>query len=759
MTSGTPGGPPGADQGADPGAPPVVLVANRGEIAVRILRTLRHLGLRSVAVYNDDTADDLFVRAADNAVRVSGPGPAGGYLNWPAIIAAAHEAGATMVHPGYGFLSENADFARACAAAGLVFVGPPPEAIEAMGDKIRAKRTVSAAGVPLLPGFAEDAGHPMSDADLTAAAAEVGYPLLVKPSAGGGGKGMRVVPRPGELAAAAAAARREAQSAFGDATLLIERFVRRPRHIEVQVLADTRGNVVHLGERECSLQRRHQKIVEEAPSPLLSDAQRASMGAAAVAAATACGYVGAGTVEFIVQDPEGAGAHGESRAERGPLASIQADPDAPAPPEGPALWTAAPGIEYAFLEMNTRLQVEHPVTEEITTVAGRRGVDLVELQLRVALGEELPFGQDDLGYRGHAVEARVYAEDPARDFLPTGGPVLLLDEPVGGPGDAVRVDSGLAEGAEITSAYDPMLAKVITWAPDRPAALDRMDAALARYTLLGCGTNTAFLRALLRHPDVRAGRLSTDLTERVRPELAPDVPVPPEVYAAAALDRQLALEPSAPLVDRFDVPDGWRIGEHAWTPWRLRAPGGEPERVAVRRAEPAAGPAGGAVRGGSPVRYEVRLGDADPIAAHAHRDLGGRILVVRLAGRTARYARADDGAALWLGCEGASWRLIEEAVLSPIRTAAARGDGTLRSPMPGTVLSIAAEPGREVAAGEPVLVVEAMKMEHAITAPVSGVLTSLEVRAGQAVAMDMVLAVITPPLSAAPAGPFPAATP
>ena len=432
-----------------------VLVANRGEIAVRIIRTLRALGLRSVAVYSDADAGARHVREADLAIRL-GPAPAAeSYLNAAAVLAAAAGSGAQAVHPGYGFLSENAAFARACAAAGLVFIGPPPAAIEAMGDKIAAKATVAAAGVPVVPG-AGAAG--LADTDLAAAVARIGFPVLIKPSAGGGGKGMRLVRAAGELPAALEGARREARAAFGDDTLLAERYVERPRHIEIQVLADGHGHVIHLGERECSLQRRHQKIIEEAPSPLLDEPSRAAMGAAAVEAARSVGYVGAGTVEFIVSGDR---------------------------PE-----------EFWFLEMNTRLQVEHPVTELVT------GWDLVELQVRVAAGESLPMRQDQVRLTGHAIEARVYAEDPARGFLPTGGKVLALREP---DLPHVRVDSGLAENMTVSSAYDPMLAKVIAYGADRGDALRRLDAALADTAVLGVTTNIAFLRALLSHPDVAAG--------------------------------------------------------------------------------------------------------------------------------------------------------------------------------------------------------------------------------------------------------------
>ncbi len=737
---------------ADTAGTTTVLVANRGEIAVRIMRTLRRLHLRSVAIHSDGDPDAPHVRAADTAVRVGGPGLADSYLNKAAIIEAALATGASMIHPGYGFLAENTAFARDCAAAGLVFVGPPPEAIDAMGDKIRAKATVAAAGVPLLPGFAEDPARPMNDAELQRAAAGVGYPLLLKPSAGGGGKGMRLVRAPDELAAAAAAARREAAAAFGDATLLVERFVEHPRHIEVQVLADTHGNVVHLGERECSLQRRHQKIVEEAPSPLLTPDQRSAMGQAAVAAAKACGYVGAGTVEFIVRTdtPDAQTRSGQAAGPEPGNGDGQAPGGSPAPreagraalpPRVPSLRTAG-GLDYSFLEMNTRLQVEHPVTEAVVTVGGRRGIDLVELQLRIARGEPLPFSQEDIGWSGHAVESRVYAEDPERGFLPTGGRVLLLAEP---EGTDVRVDSGIDDRTEITSAYDPMLAKVITWGPDRSAALDRMDTALADYTLLGCVSNVAFLRRLLRRPEVVAGDLSTDLTERLRPDLVPSAEdgIPAVLYAAAALDHQLGLEPGGPLADRFDVPDGWRIGEPAWTAWRLRSPGHGPAVVRVRRRTPPDAPLGPCTTGPG-IGYTVRVGDAAAVPAHASRSADGRSLTVSFGGRTVTYSRAADDGGLWLGRAGAAWRFAHEPAFAPSRGTARIGDGSVRSPMPGTVLAVPVEEGQHVTAGTPVVVVEAMKMEHAVPAPLDGVVTRLEVRTGQSVAMDMLLAAIIP---------------
>ncbi|WP_395108914.1 biotin carboxylase N-terminal domain-containing protein [Actinomadura sp. SCN-SB] len=646
-----------------------VLVANRGEIALRVFRTLRRLGIRSVAVHTDADTASPHVRAADEAVRVPS------YLDIDAVVGAARGTGAEAVHPGYGFLAENAAFARACAAAGIAFVGPPAEAIEAMGDKIRAKRAVASAGVPVVPGRDEPG---LSDDELARAALEIGLPVLLKPSAGGGGKGMRLVRDAADLPDAIAAARREAIAAFGDGTLLAERFVENPRHIEIQVFADSRGGTVHLGERECSLQRRHQKIVEEAPSPLLDAATRDRMGADAVAAARAVGYVGAGTVEYIVS------------ADR-------------------------PG-EYFFMEMNTRLQVEHPVTEEVT------GLDLVELQLRAAAGEPLPFTQDEVRLNGHAIEARVYAEDPSRGFLPTGGRVLLLDEP--STGGSVRVDSGLAEGTEVGGSYDPMLAKVIAWGSDRAEALRRLDRALASYTLLGVPTNVAFLRELLRHPEVVAGRLDTGLVERSLDEPAPASAVPPEAFVAAALERMLALETGDP--DPWAVPDGWRPGAPAWTSWIITPAGGDPVEVRVQgRAHDALVTVGGE----APVRVSLRKG-------------GPASLVLTYGGRTVTFAAAREDRTLWLGRDGNAWALAEHVRADDPAAAVVAGDGVLRSPMPGTVLAVKAAEGDRVTAGRPLVVVEAMKMEHTVTAPIAGVVTRLPARAGAQVALDAVLAVI-----------------
>ncbi|MFE2300931.1 acetyl/propionyl/methylcrotonyl-CoA carboxylase subunit alpha [Streptomyces sp. NPDC059445] len=633
-----------------------VLVANRGEIAVRVIRTLRALGVRSVAVFSDADADARHVREADTAVRI-GPAPASeSYLSVERLLEAVARTGAQAVHPGYGFLAENAAFARACAEAGLVFIGPSAEAISLMGDKIRAKETVKAAGVPVVPG---SSGSGLTDAELIAAAREIGVPVLLKPSAGGGGKGMRLVRDTAVLADEIAAARREARASFGDDTLLVERWVDRPRHIEIQVLADGHGNVVHLGERECSLQRRHQKIIEEAPSVLLDEATRAAMGEAAVQAARSCGYRGAGTVEFIV--PGG-------------------DPSS-----------------YYFMEMNTRLQVEHPVTELVT------GLDLVEWQLRVAAGEHLPYAQEDITLTGHAVEARICAEDPARGFLPSGGTVLALREP---QGDGVRTDSGLTEGTEVGSLYDPMLSKVIAYGPDRPTALRRLRAALAETVTLGVQTNAGFLRRLLAHPDVVAGDLDTGLVEREADGLVPDG-VPEEVYEAAAAVRLAALAPSGEgWTDPFSEPSGWRLG-------------GTPK------------PVGFALRVLDPVEYTPR---------GTHTVTADRVAVT-LDGVRHTFHRAAD----WIGRDGDAWHVRDhDPVAASLTGSGHAGADSLTAPMPGTVTVVKVAVGDEVAAGQSLLVVEAMKMEHVISAPHAGTVSELDVTPGTTVAMDQVLAVITP---------------
>ena len=649
-----------------------VLIANRGEIAVRVIATLRRLGIRSVAVYSDADAGARHVREADVAVRIGPASARESYLHVERVLDAARRTGAQAVHPGYGFLSENTAFAAACASAGVVFVGPPPRAVEVMGDKIRAKQTVAAAGVPVVPGRTEPG---MTDADLVEAAVEVGFPVLVKPSAGGGGKGMRLVHAAGELPDALASARREAAASFGDDTLFLERWITGPRHIEVQVLADAHGRTLHLGERECSLQRRHQKVVEEAPSALLDAGQRERYGALAVRTAEAVGYTGAGTVEFIV-------------------AGDAAD-------------------EPFFMEMNTRLQVEHPVTELVT------GLDLVEQQLRVAAGEPLAFSQDDVRLTGHAVEARVYAEDPSRGFLPTGGRALLLREPVG---EGVRVDSSLQPGGLVGTTYDPMLSKVVAWGADRATALARLDRALAGTVVLGVGTNTGFLRALLRSPDVRAGRLDTGLVERDLEALV-DVPQPPEVHAAWALHRLLGLQ--RPGDDPWDTAAGWRASGGAGLRWDVAGPGGERLTVAVT----------GTVRSAV-----VTVDGAPPVTAAAERSADGLLLTCE--GRTSSVPAVRDGVTTWLHVDGTTYAVTE---LPPLRRGADVGahDGDVRSPMPGTVLDVRVADGDEVEEGQVLLVVEAMKMEHALAAPVAGVV-AVHAHVGDQVVVDQLLAAVAP---------------
>jgi acetyl-CoA/propionyl-CoA carboxylase biotin carboxyl carrier protein len=649
-----------------------VLVANRGEIAVRVIRTLRQMGIRSVAVFSDADADARHVAEADVAVGI-GPAPARqSYLNIDAVVDAARRTGAQAVHPGYGFLSENAEFAAALETAGIAFIGPPVKAIQTMGDKIAAKTTVSAFGVPVVPGIARPG---LTDEDLITAAGDIGYPVLVKPSAGGGGKGMRVVHEPSELAAAVVSARREAGAAFGDDTLFLERFVLSPRHIEVQVLADGYGNVVHLGERECSLQRRHQKVIEEAPSPLLDAATRARIGAAACDTARSVDYTGAGTVEFIVS------------ADR---------PD-----------------EFFFMEMNTRLQVEHPVTEMVT------GVDLVELQVRVAAGEKLPIAQDDVTMTGHAIEARVYAEDPASGFLPTGGTVIDLTEPHG-PG--VRVDSGLRAGTVVGSDYDPMLAKVVAHAADRSAALRALDRALAGTAVLGVTTNVEFLRFLLADPDVVAGRLDTGLLDRRTTDFAPLQPGDDELIAAAAY-KWVRSWP-VPEGNLWAVPSGWRIGQHGPAVARLHA-GARTDHVYLTGRPQAA-------------TAVVEDGEARTLTV----SLDGDRLVVTLDGLRTDYLVAAADGQIWLARAGLT-AVVDEVREAPVRPDDEHtGDAELVSPMPGSVVAVGVEDGADVDAGAVVVAVEAMKMEHALTAPVAGVVELL-VAVGDQVKVGQPLARIT----------------
>ncbi|WP_105565277.1 ATP-binding protein [Microbacterium halophytorum] len=633
-----------------------VLIANRGEIAVRIIRTLDRMSIRSVAVFSDADAGAAHVRAATDAVRIGPADARRSYLDIGAVLAAARRTGVQAVHPGYGFLAESAGFARACRDAGIVFIGPPPEAIETMGDKIRARAAVEARGVATVPGVSAPG---LDDDALIAGAERIGYPVLVKPSAGGGGKGMHRVDAPGDLPGALAQARREAAGAFGDDALFVERFVDGPRHIEVQVLADAHGNVIHLGERECSLQRRHQKVIEEAPSPLLTPGQRERIGRAGCETARAVGYIGAGTVEFIVSGGR---------------------PDEP-----------------FFMEMNTRLQVEHPVTEAVT------GVDIVEQQLRVASGEELAFGQPDVRLDGHAIEARVYAEDPAAGFAPTGGRVLRADWP---SAEGVRVDAGIEAGDTVSSHYDPMLAKVVANAPTRGEAIDRLDAALAETRILGVTTNVPFLRALLAEPEVRAGDLDTGLIDRGAERIA-HRETPDAVFARAAL---ALIERGAPDARGAWASDGWRIGGAVGASVRLRDGDGV---AVVTRAPRAAGVGGFRVeRNQRTAHVEVPEGEAAAIVAR------------------------DDS--IWVSEASGAW-LVEPARSVRRRR---RGDApSLESPMPGTVVAVHVADGAEVAAGDALVSVEAMKMEHVLRAPVAGI-ARLGAAVGDRVARGQELATV-----------------
>jgi len=651
-----------------------VLVANRGEIACRVIRTLRELGIRSVAVYSDADRGALHVSEADVAVRIGPASPRVSYLNIAAIVDAAKQSGAEAVHPGYGFLSENSDLATACAEAGIVFVGPGVDALALMGDKIRAKEHVSSAGVPVIQGISSPG---LNDAELHAAAVSMGFPILIKPSAGGGGKGMEPVFEESGLEDGLATARRVASSAFGDDTLLLERLITSPRHIEIQLLADSHGNVIHLGERECSLQRRHQKVIEESPSPLLSPETRARIGEAACTVARSVNYVGAGTVEFLVSD------------------------DAP--------------DEFFFMEMNTRLQVEHPVTELVT------GVDLVAWQLRVAAGETLTISQDDIRLTGHAIEARVYAEDPEQGFLPSTGTVISLRE---AQGEGIRVDSSLTSGLVVSPHYDPMLSKVIAWGNDRVEALSRLDRALADTVVLGVRTNMEYLRALIADHDVVAGRLDTTLIERRLPELTFRHPDSSLLCAAALWLIDNPLPMAVPPSGAWRSETGWRTGG-ARAPQRLWFATAATERVEVLVEGSTVTIAG--------THYTAsRVGDT-----------------VDVDGVTSTWTIKRDGDTLWLGQEGFSWPLgvvSREALLREQLAAREKENHPespeIRSPMPGTVVAVPAARGTRVEAGDTVLTVEAMKMEHKLTAPVAGIVHHTA-HQGDLVKLGELLATIT----------------
>jgi 3-methylcrotonyl-CoA carboxylase alpha subunit len=642
-----------------------VLIANRGEIACRVARTARRMRMRTIAVYSDADANAPHVRLCDEAFPI-GPAPArDSYLVIDRLIAAAKATRADCVHPGYGFLSENADFADACAAAGIVFVGPPPQAIRAMGLKDRAKALMQKAGVPVVPGYH---GERQDAAFLKRKAYETGYPVLIKAAAGGGGKGMRRVDRHADFDAALEGAMREAANAFGDSRVLIEKYIAAPRHIEIQIFADTHGNTIHLSERDCSLQRRHQKVIEEAPAPGMTQPLREAMGQAAIAAAKAVGYAGAGTVEFIADGAD----------------ELRAD----------GFW---------FMEMNTRLQVEHPVTESVT------GLDLVEWQFRVAGGERLPAAQGDIALRGHAVEARIYAEDPARGFLPSTGRIVALDFPEDG---SVRVDAGVEAGGEVSPHYDPMIAKMIAHAPTREAALDKLAAALDRTVIVGPRTNVAFLAALCREGEFRAGRFDTGFIDR---NLAALTAQTPEADAAAAARGALHLirrererlaqrRDDATPASPWDIADAFQLSGPRVTTIPLLVDGRPVDAVVAFDAQ------GERVSvGGVPPDADAALVEAvDAVHVVGH----GRQASVRLRGADA--------------VEGES----------------AEESGTVKAPMHGKVLAVLVESGAQVAKGQPVAIIEAMKMEHTLAAPVAGRVSEVGVEAGAQVAEGAAIIVI-----------------
>jgi len=650
-----------------------ILIANRGEIACRIIRTARRLGIRTVAVYSDADAAAPHVAAADEALRI-GPAPAReSYLNGARIIEAARQTGAEAIHPGYGFLAENPDFAEACAAAGLIFIGPPAEAIRAMGAKHEAKALMERAGVPVVPGYH---GTVQDDGTLLAAAKEIGFPVLVKASAGGGGKGMRRVDRADAFAAAVAAARREALSAFGDDRLLIEKYLSRPRHIEVQVFADRHGNAIHLFERDCSVQRRHQKVVEEAPAVGLTPGQRAEIGAAAVAAARAVGYVGAGTVEFVL-DESG---------------------------------------RFHFIEMNTRLQVEHPVTEMVT------GQDLVEWQIRIACGAPLPLTQERLVLSGHAIEARLYAEDPARGFLPSMGRLVHFRMPA--EGFNLRIDSGVRQGDVVSIHYDSLLAKIIVWDENRPAALRHLRTALASCQVVGVATNLDWLTALAHHPAFAAGAVDTGFVERHEAELS-GLPTQPSDRALALACLHVLLSRAATAGDaamRSADPwspwwsaTGWRLNGDAESVLRFRQ--GTTERTVIAVAQEdgfrLASPEGGQmiVRGELAADGELRA------------DLDGRRL-------TARVVRQQNEITVFLDGAGVRFELEDPLALAASTEVP---PGRLTAPMPGRVVEIMVKPGDAVKRGAALIVLEAMKMEHTIAAPADGAVAAVHYTIGDLV--------------------------
>jgi 3-methylcrotonyl-CoA carboxylase alpha subunit len=648
-----------------------ILIANRGEIACRVIRTARRLGIATVAVYSEADAKALHVALADEAHGIGPATARDSYLRSDRLIDAAQRSGAEAIHPGYGFLAENAEFAEACAEAGIVFIGPPPAAIRAMGSKAAAKALMEKAGVPTVPGYH---GADQSEAVLAEAAERVGYPVLIKPSAGGGGKGMRPVFEGAKFAATLAAAKREAKAAFGDDRVLLEKYLTAPRHIELQVFADSHGNAVHLFERDCSVQRRLQKVIEEAPAPGLSAERRREMGATAIAAAQAVGYVGAGTIEFIAE-----------------------------------------GERFYFMEMNTRIQVEHPVTEMIT------GIDLVEWQLRVAAGEALPLAQSQIAMSGHAVEARLYAEDPQRNFMPATGILRRLRAADTSP--ELRIDSGVREGDLVSVYYDPMIAKVIAWGGDREAALHRLAGALAAYRIAGIATNRDFLMRVLRHPAFIAGDIDTGFIERHRDTLLPAVAAAPRLALAAAslallLDQaRLAGARAASSIDRHSPwhrRDGWRLNGETYQDllWR----DGEAQRmVRIRYRRD---------------HYRLEI-DGEAGTARAWSDGSGDFVIELDGVRHSLSVTAIDGTATVSSDEG-TWRLSYIDPLAP-RAAEAAAGGRLTAPMPGKIAQVLIAAGNAVERGQALMRLEAMKMEHTIAAPAAGTVERVNYAAGDLV--------------------------
>jgi 3-methylcrotonyl-CoA carboxylase alpha subunit len=654
-----------------------ILIANRGEIACRVMRTARRLGIACVAVYSDADRNARHVAEADEAYRI-GPAPvADSYLRIDAIIDAARRAGAEAIHPGYGFLSENPAFVEACDAARITFIGPPASAIRAMGLKDAAKRLMEQAGVPIVPGYHGDRQEPQF---LASEAARIGYPVLIKARAGGGGKGMRRVDEPSAFPGALDSARREAASSFGDDRVLVEKYVAKPRHIEVQVFADGHGNAVHLFERDCSLQRRHQKVIEEAPAPGMTTAMRAAMGKAAVDAALSVGYRGAGTVEFIVDASAGL------RSDR-----------------------------FYFMEMNTRLQVEHPVTEAIT------GHDLVEWQLRVAAGAPLPVNQADLTITGHAFEARLYAEDAEKGFLPATGTLTHLHLPA----DLARIDTGVREGDTITPFYDPMIAKLIVHGPDRATALARLSRALAASRILGCTTNLAFLLALSRHVDFTAGDVDTGLIDRDRVALTAVAP-PDGIAKVIAALAALGLTKRPADADPWSTLAGWRQWDQA-RQYPLLAWRGDRLNIGVTALAPG--------------RYEMAIGpDRMGVAIEGR---GSGALRFTIDGRNVEATIIERGEELAVFIDGRANVFTMPDRLADLDDDAS-GEDRIIAPMPGLVKIVRARPGAKVLRGEPLVVLEAMKMEHTLTAPRDGSIDEVLAKPGEQVSDGVVLVRLAP---------------